>query len=95
MVCNFLDGEPSEEEQQIAELTRMLCAFCETAEKAGMQNLMTPAIQKWWSAHRVADAKRNLAKSEAKTPEELVRAVLAELTDDERAALKAQGLEIK
>lgn len=96
MPCTYDDFGASSraKNQEITDLTRILCTICQKLEDTKNLKLMTPAVRKWWKSHKEADAERKATKQAAKTREDLVKAVLGECTPEERAALKAQGLKV-
>jgi hypothetical protein len=69
------------------ETIKSLCDACRTLEAAGLLGRVSERTQRWWKAHKQADAAREQADRERVAKRKKREAVLAKLSKEERRIL--------
>lgn len=89
----------NELKQSENEFTAMLCSACKTLEALGFDFGTNPLLDRWWTAHKEEDRKRELVKEQKRQHDAAKKLrkqkailiaetkILKDLTDEDRALL--------
>lgn len=84
------DREVVELKKQNDRLARIACKAMTALEKEGKEDfllLKDDEVRKWWSAHKIADAKAAAEKAKKARASAIKASALSKLTDEERKIL--------
>lgn len=79
-----------EVQQRLNKVTRLLCGLCNALTEARLDDEFIAENQElaaWWAEHQQADAARLARELREQEKQDLRRAALAKLTEEERLAL--------
>ena len=91
MICGpGMRGNSREDdlEEELVEVTRLLCDMCTKLDKKEHRRLMTKDLKAWWANHLEDDRLYEERRKKAVTLEQKRKKVLARLTPEEKTLLK-------